>query len=109
MVFNIWVHLSICVTRASLVVKHVQDQIPQLTGTLSLFQAEVGDAPAPAPAEGIGEEGGDIMEGKDALPDVPMTPSGSELGAEQDDEDDDDDSERRNQSISKKLWSFFTT
>jgi len=71
-------------------------------------QAEVGDAPAPAPAEGIGEEGGDIMEGKDALPDVPMTPSGSELGAEKDDEDD-DDSERRNQSISKKLWSFFTT
>ena len=49
------------------------------------------------------------MDGKDALPDVPMTPSGSELGAEQDDEDDDDDSERRNQSISKKLWSFFTT
>ncbi|RLN09815.1 protein CROWDED NUCLEI 1 [Panicum miliaceum] len=58
--------------------------------------------------EGIGEEDGDIVDGKDALPDVPMTPSGSELGAEQDDEDD-DDSERRNQSISKKLWSFFTT
>jgi len=74
-------------------------------------QVEVGDAPAPAPAEEIGEEGGDIdiVDGKDALPDVPMTPSGSELGAEQDDEDDDDDSERRNQSISKKLWSFFTT
>lgn len=47
------------------------------------------------------------MDGTDALPDVPMTPSGSELGAEPDDEDDDE--ERRNQSISKKLWSFFTT
>lgn len=69
-------------------------------------QAEIGDAHAPA--EGTGEEDGDVVDGKDALPDVPMTPSGSELGAEQDDEDD-DDSERRNQSISKKLWSFFTT
>lgn len=49
------------------------------------------------------------MDGQVALPDVlMMTPSGSELGAEQEDEDD-DDSERRNQSISKKLWSFFTT
>ncbi|CAN6274719.1 unnamed protein product [Urochloa humidicola] len=64
-------------------------------------QDEVGDVYALA--EGTGEE-----DGKDAVPDVPMTPSGSELGAEQDDEDD-DDSERRNQSISKKLWSFFTT
>jgi hypothetical protein len=58
--------------------------------------------------EGAGEEDGDIVDGQGALPDVPMTPSGSELGAEQEDEDD-DDSERRNQSISKKLWSFFTT
>lgn len=85
---------------------HIQDQSLQLTGALSLFQAEIGDAHAPA--EGTGEEDGDVVDGKDALPDVPMTPSGSELGAEQDDEDD-DDSERRNQSISKKLWSFFTT
>uniref|UniRef100_A0A0A9DWA8 Uncharacterized protein n=1 Tax=Arundo donax TaxID=35708 RepID=A0A0A9DWA8_ARUDO len=69
-------------------------------------QAEVGDAQAPV--EGAGEEDGDIVDGKDALPDIPMTPSGSELGAEQDDEDN-DYSERRNQSIGKKLWSFFTT
>ncbi|CAD6249767.1 unnamed protein product [Miscanthus lutarioriparius] len=69
-------------------------------------QAEVGDAHAPV--EGAGEEDGDIVDGQGALPDVPMTRSGSELGAEQEDEDD-DDSERRNQSISKKLWSFFTT
>jgi hypothetical protein len=49
------------------------------------------------------------VDGIDAAPDaMPMTPSGSELGAEQDDEED-DDSERRNQSIGKKLWSFFTT
>ncbi|KAF8750154.1 hypothetical protein HU200_012403 [Digitaria exilis] len=68
-------------------------------------QVEVGDAHAPA--EGAGEEDGDVVDGKNALPDVPMTPSGSELGEEQDDEDDDE--ERRNQSISKKLWSFFTT
>ncbi|XP_062220088.1 nuclear matrix constituent protein 1a-like [Phragmites australis] len=70
------------------------------------FQAEVGDAHPPV--EGAVEEDADIADGKDALPDVPMTPSGSELGAEQDD-DDDDDSEKRNQSIGKKLWSFFTT
>ncbi|CAD6242715.1 unnamed protein product [Miscanthus lutarioriparius] len=69
-------------------------------------QAEVGDAHAPV--EGAGEEDGDIVDGQGALPDVQMTRSGSELGAEQEDEDD-DDSERRNQSISKKLWSFFTT
>jgi len=70
-------------------------------------QVEVGDAHA-VDGEGAGEEDGDILDGQDALPDVPMTPSGSEFGAEQEDEDD-DDSERRNQSISKKLWSFFTT
>uniref|UniRef100_A0A804PM71 Uncharacterized protein n=1 Tax=Zea mays TaxID=4577 RepID=A0A804PM71_MAIZE len=65
-------------------------------------QSEVGDAHA----QGAGEEDGDIVDGQVALPDVlMMTPSGSELGAEQDD----DDSERRSQSISKKLWSFFTT
>ncbi|KAG0534451.1 hypothetical protein BDA96_04G281500 [Sorghum bicolor] len=71
-------------------------------------QVEVGDAHAPV--EGAGEEDGDIdiVGGQGALPDVLMTPSGSELGAEQEDEDD-DDSERRNQSIGKKLWSFFTT
>jgi hypothetical protein len=46
--------------------------------------------------------------GKEALPDVPMTPSGSELGADLDDNED-DDSERQNKSIGKKLWSFFTT
>ncbi|CAL4884956.1 unnamed protein product [Urochloa decumbens] len=69
-------------------------------------QAEVGDAPAPA--EGTGEEDGVIVDGKDEVPDVPMTPSGSGLGAEQNDEDD-DDSERRNQSITKKIWSFLTT
>ncbi|XP_062222236.1 nuclear matrix constituent protein 1a-like isoform X2 [Phragmites australis] len=67
-------------------------------------QGEVGDAHPPV--EGASEEDGDTV--NDVLPDVPMTPSGSELGAEQDD-DEDDDSERRNHSISKKLWSFFTT
>ncbi|WVZ73984.1 hypothetical protein U9M48_022225 [Paspalum notatum var. saurae] len=70
-------------------------------------QAEVGDANGHL--EGAGEEDGDTVDGNDAVPDVPRTPSGSELGAEQDDEDEDDDSERRDQSISKKLWSFFTT
>ncbi|KAL6912245.1 hypothetical protein ACP4OV_001050 [Aristida adscensionis] len=60
------------------------------------------------PVEGPGEEDGDIVDGNDTLPDVPMTPSGSELGAEDDDEED-EDSERRNGSISKKIWSFFTT
>ena len=68
--------------------------------------AEAGDDHAPA--EGTGEEYGYIVDGKEELPDeMPMTPSGSELG-EQDDEDD-DDSDRRNKSIGKKLWSFFTT
>jgi hypothetical protein len=40
-----------------------------------------------------------------------MTPSGSELMVEDEDEedDDDDDSARRNRSIGKTLWSFFTT
>ncbi|KAJ1280670.1 hypothetical protein BS78_04G250500 [Paspalum vaginatum] len=69
-------------------------------------QTEVGDANGPV--DGAGEEDVDIVDGNDAVPDVPRTPSGSELVAEQDDEDD-DDSERRDQSISKKLWSFFTT
>ncbi|KAK3158884.1 hypothetical protein QOZ80_2AG0142890 [Eleusine coracana subsp. coracana] len=70
-------------------------------------QAEVGDVHASV--EGPGEEDGDIVEGKDALPDVPMTPSGSELEADLDDVEDDSDSERQNKSIGKKLWSFFTT
>ncbi|XP_040377287.1 protein CROWDED NUCLEI 1 [Oryza brachyantha] len=79
------------------------DDASQLPDSL----AEAGDTHGPA--EVTGAEGGDIMDGIDTLPDaVPMTPSGSELGAEQDD-DDDEDSERRNQSIGKKLWSFFTT
>lgn len=47
----------------------------------------------------------DGEQGEDAML---MTPSGSEHGDE-DDEEDDDDSERRNKSIGKTLWSFFTT
>ncbi|KAL6633679.1 hypothetical protein ACP70R_026350 [Stipagrostis hirtigluma subsp. patula] len=70
-------------------------------------QAEGGDAHPLV--EGAGQEDGDIVDGNDTLPDVPMTPSGSELGAEEDDDDEEDDSERRNGSISKKIWSFFTT
>ncbi|VAI59973.1 unnamed protein product [Triticum turgidum subsp. durum] len=66
-------------------------------------QAETVDAHATA-----GEEYGDIFvdgeQGEDAMP---MTPSGSERGGVED--DDDDDSERRNKSIGKTLWSFFTT
>ena len=46
----------------------------------------------------------DGEQGEDAMP---MTPSGSERGGVED--DDDDDSERRNKSIGKTLWSFFTT
>lgn len=69
-----------------------------------LSQAETVDAHATA-----GEEYGDIVvdgeQGEDAML---MTPSGSEHGDEDDDEDD-DDSERRNKSIGKTLWSFFTT
>ncbi|KAE8797363.1 protein CROWDED NUCLEI 1 [Hordeum vulgare] len=70
-------------------------------------QAETVDAHATA-----GEEYGDIVvdgeQGEDAMP---MTPSGSERGGVEDDDedDDDDDSERRNKSIGKTLWSFFTT
>lgn len=50
----------------------------------------------------------DGEQGEDAMP---MTPSGSERGGVEDDDedDDDDDSERRNKSIGKTLWSFFTT
>ncbi|XP_020175625.1 nuclear matrix constituent protein 1a [Aegilops tauschii subsp. strangulata] len=70
-------------------------------------QAETVDAHATA-----GEEYGDIVvdgeQGEDAMS---MTPSGSERGGVEDDDedDDDDDSERRNKSIGKTLWSFFTT
>ncbi|TVU28210.1 hypothetical protein EJB05_19719 [Eragrostis curvula] len=60
-------------------------------------QAEVGDAHPSV--EGAGEEDGDIVDGKDASPDVPMTPSGSEL-----DDEEDDDSERQNKTIGKTLW-----
>ncbi|KAG8072080.1 hypothetical protein GUJ93_ZPchr0006g45275 [Zizania palustris] len=80
-------------------------------GTSQLHDFALAEAGGDAhgPAEITGEGDGDIADSKDALPDVmPMTPSGSELGAEHDDEDD-GDSERRNQSIGKKLWSFFTT
>lgn len=64
-------------------------------------QAETVDTHAPA-----GEEYGDIVDGQDAMP---TTPSGSELVVEDEDDEDDDDSERRNRSIGKTLWSFFTT
>ncbi|KAL5208294.1 hypothetical protein ABZP36_032729 [Zizania latifolia] len=56
-----------------------------LRRTTDANAAEAGGAHGPVEFTG---EDGDIVDGKDALPDVvPMTPSGSELGAEQDDYD----------------------
>ncbi|KAL5666259.1 hypothetical protein ACJX0J_026367, partial [Zea mays] len=68
------------------------DEEPAPESKRASESAEYGASQLHQFSQGAGEEDGDIVDGQVALPDVlMMTPSGSELGAEQDD----DDSERR--------------